>query len=354
MAARRYRSGPGYPVRMLEQAPAPQGAETRDRLGRALRDLRISVTDRCNFRCPYCMPSEVFGRDYAFLPRDEILSYEEIHRLATVFVGLGVHKLRITGGEPTVRRGLPDLIAQLAALRTPEGESLDLALTTNGSALSRLARPRAAAGLRRVPVSLCSLAEPPDVCAGTPVSRSELLPPGHQRFFRMGLAHLGVVVGEEFDEFSRLHLAALTGQQFQSPAVDPFYVLFEDFTHVKFYRRSFFDVVEVEVGRSDGRSHVDNGVPHRLVTSTAATPRPSCGNAATWHPPRHRGEHPTAPTPHVAPPPRSVLVRPRACSPDRTPAAPAPPVRPPRPSAQRALSGQPGSGRCSKRVLPRE
>ena len=142
---------------MLEQAPAPQGAGTRDRLGRALRDLRISVTDRCNFRCPYCMPSEVFGRDYAFLPRDEILSFEEIARLATVFVGLGVHKLRITGGEPTVRRGLPDLIAQLAALRTPEGEPLDLALTTNGSALSRLAQPLADAGLRRVTVSLDSL-----------------------------------------------------------------------------------------------------------------------------------------------------------------------------------------------------
>jgi GTP 3',8-cyclase len=142
---------------MLDQAPAIDPVATRDRLGRALRDLRISVTDRCNFRCPYCMPSEVFGRDYAFLPRDEILSYEEIRRLASVFVGLGVHKLRITGGEPTVRRGLPDLIAQLAALRTPDGELLDLALTTNGSALRQLAQPLADAGLRRVTVSLDSL-----------------------------------------------------------------------------------------------------------------------------------------------------------------------------------------------------
>src|SRR5690349_8727439 len=128
-----------------------------DRLGRHLRDLRISVTDRCNFRCPYCMPSEVFGRDYAFLPRDEILSYEEIDRLAQVFVGLGVRKLRITGGEPTVRRGLPDLIAMLAEHRTPEGEVLDIALTTNGSALRHLARPLADAGLTRVTVSLDSL-----------------------------------------------------------------------------------------------------------------------------------------------------------------------------------------------------
>ena len=128
-----------------------------DRLGRALRDLRISVTDRCNFRCPYCMPSEVFGRDYRFLPRDEILTYEEIHRLARIFVGLGVRKLRITGGEPTVRRGLPDLIAMLAPLRTDEGSPVDLALTTNGSALRALARPLADAGLRRVTVSLDSL-----------------------------------------------------------------------------------------------------------------------------------------------------------------------------------------------------
>ena len=142
---------------MLEQAPVRDAADPRDRLGRALRDLRISVTDRCNFRCPYCMPSEVFGRDYQFLPRDEILSYEEIRRLSGIFAGLGVRKLRITGGEPTVRRGLPDLVAMLAALRSPEGEPLDLALTTNGSALRRLAQPLADAGLRRVTVSLDSL-----------------------------------------------------------------------------------------------------------------------------------------------------------------------------------------------------
>ena len=128
-----------------------------DRLGRPLRDLRISVTDRCNFRCGYCMPAEVFGRDYAFLPRDEILSFEEIHRLAAAFATLGTRKLRITGGEPTVRRDLPALIALLAALRDEDGAPLDLAMTTNGSALTRLAGPLAAAGLSRVTVSLDSL-----------------------------------------------------------------------------------------------------------------------------------------------------------------------------------------------------
>ena len=147
-----------YSSCVLDQAKTFDGQPGRlDTRGRALRDLRISVTDRCNFRCPYCMPGDVFGRDYRFLPRDEILSYEEIRRLAGVFVGLGVHKLRITGGEPTVRRGLPDLVAMLAELRTPEGDTVDLAMTTNGSALRHLARPLADAGLRRLTVSLDSL-----------------------------------------------------------------------------------------------------------------------------------------------------------------------------------------------------
>jgi GTP 3',8-cyclase len=128
-----------------------------DLLGRALHDLRISVTDRCNFRCTYCMPEEVFGRDYRFLPRAELLTYEEIHRLARVFVELGARKLRITGGEPLVRRGLPDLVAMLAGLRAPDGAALDLTLTTNGSALRQLARPLADAGLQRITVSLDSL-----------------------------------------------------------------------------------------------------------------------------------------------------------------------------------------------------
>jgi len=128
-----------------------------DRFGRALRDLRISVTDRCNFRCPYCMPAEVFGRDFAFLPRELVLSFEEIERLARIFVELGVGKLRITGGEPLVRRDLPVLISSLAAIRTPEGDAVDLTLTTNGSALRALAAPLAEAGLQRITVSLDSL-----------------------------------------------------------------------------------------------------------------------------------------------------------------------------------------------------
>ena len=128
-----------------------------DRLGRPIRDLRISVTDRCNFRCTYCMPKEVSGRDYEFLPRDQVLTFEEIERTARVFVGLGVEKLRITGGEPLVRRDLPHLIERLAALRTPDGGRLDLTMTTNGAALQALARPLAQAGLGRVTVSLDSL-----------------------------------------------------------------------------------------------------------------------------------------------------------------------------------------------------
>jgi cyclic pyranopterin phosphate synthase len=128
-----------------------------DALGRALRDLRISVTDRCNFRCTYCMPAEVFGRDYPFLPRGEVLTFEEIVRAARVFIDLGVQKLRITGGEPLVRRDLPTLIEMLATLRLPSGEPPDLTLTTNGSALAGLARPLAAAGLGRITVSLDSL-----------------------------------------------------------------------------------------------------------------------------------------------------------------------------------------------------
>jgi len=132
-------------------------AGVEDSRGRALRDLRISVTDRCNFRCTYCMPKEVFGRDFAFLPRSEVLSFEEIARIAGAMVGLGVDKLRITGGEPLVRRDLPVLVAMLASLRRVDGQPIDLTLTTNGSGLRALARPLADAGLRRVTVSLDSL-----------------------------------------------------------------------------------------------------------------------------------------------------------------------------------------------------
>jgi cyclic pyranopterin phosphate synthase len=123
----------------------------RDRLGRPVRDLRISVTDRCNFRCVYCMPKEVYGRDHAFLPRAELLAFEEIERVARVFAALGVEKIRITGGEPLVRRDLERLIAKLAPL------GLDLTLTTNGALLAEKARALADAGLTRITVSLDSL-----------------------------------------------------------------------------------------------------------------------------------------------------------------------------------------------------
>jgi cyclic pyranopterin phosphate synthase len=133
------------------------GRAIADQLGRPLHDLRISVTDRCNFRCTYCMPKEIFGPDFAFLPRDQILTFEEIERLARAFIVLGAEKLRITGGEPLVRRDLPVLIGMLAALRRPDGGALDLTLTTNGSGLRRLAAPLRDAGLGRVTVSLDSL-----------------------------------------------------------------------------------------------------------------------------------------------------------------------------------------------------
>jgi cyclic pyranopterin phosphate synthase len=123
-----------------------------DSLGRPLRDLRISVTDRCNFRCVYCMPKEVFGRDYQFLPRKELLTFEEIERVSRVLVDLGVRKLRITGGEPLLRRDLEKLVGRLVMLG-----DLDVTLTTNGALLARTARALAAAGLTRVTVSLDSL-----------------------------------------------------------------------------------------------------------------------------------------------------------------------------------------------------
>jgi GTP 3',8-cyclase len=128
-----------------------------DTLGRPLRDLRISVTDRCNFRCSYCMPKEVFDKNHAYLPHAALLDFEEITRLARLFVAHGVQKLRLTGGEPLLRKNIEVLIAQLAALRTPEGAPLDITLTTNGSLLTRKAQALRDAGLRRVTVSLDGL-----------------------------------------------------------------------------------------------------------------------------------------------------------------------------------------------------
>ncbi len=131
-------------------------SELRDTLSRPLHDLRISVTDRCNFRCTYCMPKEVFGHDFRFLRRDELLTFEEIVRLARLFVAAGVEKIRITGGEPLVRRDVDRLVEMLTAI---DGV-MDLTLTTNGSLLARMAERLRDAGLRRVTVSLDSLDDP--------------------------------------------------------------------------------------------------------------------------------------------------------------------------------------------------
>ena len=139
-----------------QQFAEPSGL-LADRLGRPLHDLRISVTDRCNFRCSYCMPKEVFDRDYRFLPQPSLLTFEEIERLSRAFIRHGVRKLRLTGGEPLLRKHLEVLVAKLAVLRTPQGNPLDLTLTTNGSLLERKAQGLAQAGLKRVTVSLDAL-----------------------------------------------------------------------------------------------------------------------------------------------------------------------------------------------------
>ena len=135
----------------MNQAPA----EVRDKFGRPVRDLRISVTDRCNFRCPYCMPAEIFGEKYEFLPRSELLTFEEVARLTGIFVQLGVTKIRLTGGEPLVRSGIEDLTAQLVRI---DGIN-DVTLTTNGYLLAQKAQALKDAGLQRVTVSLDSLDE---------------------------------------------------------------------------------------------------------------------------------------------------------------------------------------------------
>lgn len=129
----------------------------QDQLHRPLRDLRISVTDRCNFRCTYCMPKEVFDKEHAYLPHSALLSFEEITRLARTFIALGVQKIRLTGGEPLLRKNIENLIEQLASLRTQEGQPLDITLTTNGSLLARKAQSLKDAGLQRVTVSLDGL-----------------------------------------------------------------------------------------------------------------------------------------------------------------------------------------------------
>jgi cyclic pyranopterin phosphate synthase len=130
-----------------------------DTLSRPLRDLRISVTDRCNLRCTYCMPREVFGKDFVFLPRAELLNFEEIHRLAGLFVRLGVRKIRLSGGEPLLRHGIERLVEKLATLRINTGQTIEIAMTTNGLLLPKKAQALKDAGLSRLTVSLDGLSE---------------------------------------------------------------------------------------------------------------------------------------------------------------------------------------------------
>jgi GTP 3',8-cyclase len=153
-------------------ATSPEAPATRDRLGRPARDLRISVTDRCNLRCAYCMPEECFGSDYAFLTRADLLTFEEIARVARAAVSLGVRKIRVTGGEPLLRKDLPVLVGMLSAIPGVE----DLALTTNGLLLPQLAAPLRAAGLDRVTVSLDSLDDATLArMSGRPIATAEVL-----------------------------------------------------------------------------------------------------------------------------------------------------------------------------------
>jgi cyclic pyranopterin phosphate synthase len=142
---------------LAQSTPRAVSGLIRDALGRNLRDLRISVTDRCNFRCNYCMPKEVFDKNYPYLPHSALLSFEEITRIAKQFVLQGVQKIRLTGGEPLLRKNIERLIEQLSALRTLEGNPLDLTLTTNGALLGRMAKSLKSAGLQRVTVSLDGL-----------------------------------------------------------------------------------------------------------------------------------------------------------------------------------------------------
>jgi len=146
-----------HPARLPQAALPPAGQPALDTRARPMRDLRISVTDRCNFRCTYCMPREVFDGNYAFMPHSALLSFEEITRLVRLFAQLGVEKIRLTGGEPLLRKNIEALIGMLAEVRTPAGRPLELTLTTNGTLLRRKAAALKQAGLTRVTVSLDAL-----------------------------------------------------------------------------------------------------------------------------------------------------------------------------------------------------
>lgn len=151
-------SRPALPIPQSGAIRREDGA-WRDRLGRPLRDLRISVTDHCNFRCRYCMPREKFPKNHQFLAMTELLTFEEILRISRIAVANGIEKLRLTGGEPLLRKGIESLIADLTQLRTPDGRPVDVAMTTNGSLLARKAKALHDAGLKRVTVSLDAIDE---------------------------------------------------------------------------------------------------------------------------------------------------------------------------------------------------
>lgn len=177
-----------------------------------------------------------------------------------------------TQGDRLALRGIDVTAYELShiAVRVPEWDLY----VRHRTLLERHARANSENVWNGRPISLIVLDEPLEVLEGKLVSNIELIPPVHQRVYRMGLEHIGFVIGDEFDRFSRVHRDVLTGQQFQSADVDPVYVLFEDFTHVKFYRRSFFDIVEEEQGGFRGFSHVEGWVPQRLVTATGLNPLP--------------------------------------------------------------------------------
>lgn len=145
-------------ARLDSLGPLP-AAPVRDQMQRVLRDLRVSVIDQCNFRCTYCMPKEVFDKDYQFLDRKELLSFEEIERITRSFIALGIDKLRITGGEPLLRKNIEELVARVAPLRTIHGRPLEIAMTTNGALLAQKAKLLKEAGLSRITVSLDALSD---------------------------------------------------------------------------------------------------------------------------------------------------------------------------------------------------
>ena len=193
----------GWDALLAGADDAAPGAPVVDTRGRRLHDLRISVTDRCNFRCVYCMPKDVFGRDYPFLPQDALLSFEEIARIARTFAGLGVEKIRLTGGEPLLRRHVERLVAMLAGL------PVDLTLTTNGALLARKAKALADAGLKRVTISLDALDDATFRAMGdtdTPVAQ---VLDGIEAASRAGLAPVKVnaVVRRGMNEHAILDLA---------------------------------------------------------------------------------------------------------------------------------------------------